>query len=444
MSDHISILMDVDEVQHLKAHLSSFSRQSHRAWDLTLSSGAEGQDALKEANRLVKLLGLQEQVKLVPLPESATALERLHRLIQQSRGDYLLFFDQNHRLLSDKGLEEIISNHREGWEFVAGDVKHLDGLIRQRRLHPFESCRQQPAAFFGPFSVSKSLCRLPETLLQTSAGAWFEVATQQALGYALCERGTRVRFLGQPLFSYLEEVLPEPFNDEGLWVDARMPRPLAEEIHVLADRVSHRRVDQSFFQSHIYEYMEMSAQAERMMTRLDLINSGGLIGVATPPPENTQRSRDPETRTKILRISSLALGLDPKVELSDEQEELLAELSKIEEGELLAERGRFDEAREIFEALLPEMGESARLLTNLGVIYWVREESQRGMQCFVKAMKLDRDLRDPVMNFAGGMVELGHLSQALAVTRDFSRRHPDDEPVRELLKELEKIERAQG
>ena len=41
-------------------------------------------------------------------------------------------------------------------------------------------------------------------------------------------------------------------------------------------------------------------------------------------------------------------------------------------------------------------------------------------------------------------VLVGHLSQALAVTRDFSRRHPDDEPVGELLKELENIERAQG
>ena len=46
------------------------------------------------------------------------------------------------------------------------------------------------------------------------------------------------------------------------------------------------------------------------------------------------------------------------------------------------------------------------------------------------------------MNFAGGMVELGHLSQALAVVRDFNKRHPDDQPVQELLGELELLEQG--
>ncbi|MEE2644579.1 MAG: hypothetical protein VYD19_06565 [Myxococcota bacterium] len=442
MSD-ISILMDISDAQQLKAHLSGLSRQSFRSWHLFISAGPEGIEALKEANRLMKLLGLGEQITLIPCPEQAHALERITKVFaEKPLGEAVLFYDENYRFVSDKTLEELHSMQSEGWELIAGDIRYSSGLIRQRRLHPFESYQQQPSAFVGPIYAANSCCKFSPELFKNQKGHWFEAGIEQVLGYALCTKSTRTRFVSQPLFTALDEHLPEPFNDEGIWIDARMSRELAEVIHQLAERELPARIDKNFFNSHIYEYMEMSAQAERLMSRADLLNMGGLVGVATPPPSQSTKPRDQETRTKILRISSLALGLDPDLELNEEQEDLLAGLSKIEEGELLAERGRFDEAKVIFEGLLPEMQDSARLYTNLGVIYWVREESQVGMKYFVQAMKLDRDLRDPVMNFAGGMVELGHLSQALAVVRDFNKRHPDDQPVRELLGELELLEQG--
>ena len=92
-----------------------------------------------------------------------------------------------------------------------------------------------------------------------------------------------------------------------------------------------------------------------------------------------------------------------------------------------------------FQELLQHMPESGRIHTNLGVIYWEKEETQQAMSHFLQAIRYDRDNRDPVMNCAGALVGLGQIDEAKRLCRNFLEMHPNDHPVQELMGELDDL-----
>jgi tetratricopeptide (TPR) repeat protein len=294
-------------------------------------------------------------------------------------------------------------------------------------LHPFEPIRRQPWVFSGPFSFEARYARVMTARdLQGEGGRFFDLGAGQAVGYAVCEATVKRRALREALFE-TDQDEPPPYR-AGLWREERVPPDLQRALSHLGRRPSREpRVDPRFFQEHLYAFMEMAFIAERQLTRRDVsFAPAAALGGAYPPRPSGEG--EPPLDDELA-----GEDLSPK----ERRERLL--LMDIEDVEMLAEAGDHAQALTFFQDLAKHAPDSARVQTNIGVLLWGKEEPQTAMKHFMLAIRHDRDNRDPVMNCAGAWVELGRLDQAMSICKDFLSRHPADEPVRSLLRELESL-----
>jgi tetratricopeptide (TPR) repeat protein len=166
-------------------------------------------------------------------------------------------------------------------------------------------------------------------------------------------------------------------------------------------------------------------------------------------PINRQKSTNTPSITKMPnpftqdksnpteKPSALAQALMPQPTPTPEEQAQQEYIFELEDLEWFASQKDFQTALSIGKKLLLKNPDDARLHTNMGVIYWTLEESKLGMNHFVQAMRCDKNSRDPVLNCAAAWVELGQIEQAKKLCRNFLNDNPKDQPILELLTELE-------
>lgn len=80
---------------------------------------------------------------------------------------------------------------------------------------------------------------------------------------------------------------------------------------------------------------------------------------------------------------------------------------EIENGELLYEEGKIDQAESVFKRVLQEDPENHEALNNLGVINIMRDNSQEAEECFLKSLAVKDDYQAALLNLA----DLYHKSE---------------------------------
>ena len=427
----------------VKATLASLSRQTHKQWNLTYIDDASTDQTGAEVKKYASMYGLNDRVTLKTLPEhkgfAAGAWISLNALRAQSTQidgqQVVILMDGLHRFSHDRALERICKAYDGGWAVVWGKWRDREGMVCDAgALHPYEEVRQQPWVFGGPLSFDlKYLSKLSAKDLQfEDSRVFFEGGGMQAFGYILCESTIKRRYIRDVLFTY-DDICPSPFDTSGLWRDELMHKDLRLAINALADREPRElRVDQKFFQEHIYEFSEMAFLGERYLTRRDFalrsVNSRG------EPDHESTAIKDLKFDSSIANSLITEDGDFESLPVESRQDILLR--LDIEDAEMMAEAGFEEESLKVFQDLLQYDNDNARVHTNIGVLHWNHENTQEGMKHFLLAIRNDRDSHDPVLNCAGAWVELGRLDQAKSLCKDFLSRFPDDRPVKELLEEL--------
>ena len=428
----------------VKASLAALSRQTHKAWELTYIDDASSDQTSAEVTKYAGMYGLNDRVTLKTFPErkgfaacvwvSMSALKT--KLEDHEKQHVAILMKGTHRFSHDRALERMAKAFSDGWAIAWGKWRDQEGMVSNGgALHPYEDIRQQPWVFSGPLAFDlKYLTKLKAQDVQfEDSRQFFMDGGMQAIGYVLCESTIRRRYLREVLFS-VDEVCPSPFDTNGLWRDELMNKELRQALNHLADRESGElRVDQRFFQEHIYEFTEMAFLGERYLTRRDFAlrtvkgssDSGGTTEQALK-----DLKFDSSLATSLIEEDEAIRGMSP-----DEQRVVMLRMD-IEDAEMMAEAGFEEESLKVFQELLEYDPENARVHTNIGVLHWNQENTQEGMKHFLLAIRCDRDSRDPVLNCAGAWVELGRLDQAKSLCKDFLSRFPDDKPVQSLLDEL--------
>jgi tetratricopeptide (TPR) repeat protein len=427
-----------DNASSVKHALGGLARQTYKRWDAVYVDDASKDETVKEVKRVTSLLGIDEKVFLAPSDEQKPTgahlwhfMEPFGERVGTPKDDevtHLIIAPPRFRFADDRALERIAKAHQEGWALVWGRWRDAKGeLCEDNTLHPFEDVRQQPWVFSGPFSFEARYVRvMSDQDLFDKDGEFLHAGIYQAIGYAVSEATIKRRALRSVLFETDQES-PLPYQD-GVWRDNLMSEGLKDAIYTLAARPSKEpRVDPIFFQNQLYSFMQMAFVAERHLSRRELSQAlvGGELKGAFPTPPKFEMSDDEK------ELAAQGLGAQER------RERLL--LMDIEDVEMLAESGDNERALKLFHDLAEHAPESARVQTNLGVLLWGMEQSQSAMKHFMLAIRYDRDNRDPVMNCAGAWFELGRLDQAKQICRDFLSRHPKDEPVKNLLLELESL-----
>ena len=431
----------------VKATLASLSRQTYKQWSLTYIDDGSPDQTGAEVKKYSTMYGLSDRVTLKTLPEqkgfAAGVWISLSALRTQSpnpdQQQVVILMDGRHRFSHDRALERIHKAYDGGWAVVWGKWRDQEGMVCDAgALHPYEEVRQQPWVFGGPISFDlKYLSKISAQDLQfDDSRQFFEDGGMQAFGYVLCESTIKRRYIRDVLFTF-DEICPSPFDTNGLWRDGLMSKSLRLAINALADRSPRElRVDQRFFQDHIYEFTEMAFLGERYLTRRDFalrsLNSRG------EPDQESTAIKDLKFDSSIAN-SLIAEDGDFESMPIESRQDILLRLD-IEDAEMMAEAGFEAESLKVFEELLEYDQDNARIHTNIGVLHWNQENTQEGMKHFLLAIRNNRDSHDPVLNCAGAWVELGRMDQAKSLCQDFLSRFPEDRPVQELLAELKTLE----
>jgi Flp pilus assembly protein TadD len=146
---------------------------------------------------------------------------------------------------------------------------------------------------------------------------------------------------------------------------------------------------------------------------------------------------------------------------------------QIEKGEALFGDGQIDQAEAIFKSILKDNPEDEEVLNNLGVIHHFRRNFKEAEDYLLKTLSVKEDYPDALCNLANlyqdtqrweeaalqlkkyiaindkdpnfftqlGVVylKMGDVERARAVLAKSLQLNPDQEPVRDLLQELERM-----
>jgi tetratricopeptide (TPR) repeat protein len=120
----------------------------------------------------------------------------------------------------------------------------------------------------------------------------------------------------------------------------------------------------------------------------------------------------------------------PTVEITSAESLLAAAVADVNErfaqAAPLAQEGKLDEARAVFEALLEDRPELVDVHYNLGLVLLRQEEPEQAIAAFQKALELRPDHGPAAVALAGVYEETGRSDEAIALVEKTAAAHPDD------------------
>jgi GT2 family glycosyltransferase/glycosyltransferase involved in cell wall biosynthesis/Flp pilus assembly protein TadD len=111
----------------------------------------------------------------------------------------------------------------------------------------------------------------------------------------------------------------------------------------------------------------------------------------------------------------------------------LAYKLNIEHGEELFAKGDFVGAFEAFLSAVSLNPKDARAYNNLGVVYWKAGNNLDALKNFRKALALDPNDPDTILNSSELLISMGKYHQAIGILKTYLSRHPECSDVKDLL-----------
>ncbi|MEW5993187.1 MAG: tetratricopeptide repeat protein [Candidatus Zixiibacteriota bacterium] len=116
-------------------------------------------------------------------------------------------------------------------------------------------------------------------------------------------------------------------------------------------------------------------------------------------------------------------------------------MTAVEEGELLFNEGRFDEARERFLEAAQSEPTSVEALNNLGVIAFQQKQPGQAAQYFARALEIDPFHVETILNYCALLKSLGRLHKGLAILKHATAVCPDNQDIARVLNDARQAAR---
>lgn len=106
----------------------------------------------------------------------------------------------------------------------------------------------------------------------------------------------------------------------------------------------------------------------------------------------------------------------------------------------LAQNNQISEARKILELTLLNYPKYAAAFSNLGYLILIQDkDTEKALTYYNKALALDPDYRQAILNKAGLFIYTGKTDAAKKLLNSFIKRYPDNKKATELLNQLNTI-----
>jgi len=129
------------------------------------------------------------------------------------------------------------------------------------------------------------------------------------------------------------------------------------------------------------------------------------------------------------------LPVEEQLPATDHIDRTAAELLN-QQGEELAAAGRSDEAMAHFRKAIERCPDWVVPINNIGVMHWQAGNRQAAIEWMGKAYHTDPNHRETIQNLAEMMVQIDRSDSAFLITQSYLRRHPEDQDITSLSKNL--------
>ncbi|GEM_PF-507434 len=113
-----------------------------------------------------------------------------------------------------------------------------------------------------------------------------------------------------------------------------------------------------------------------------------------------------------------------------------------QEGTSLLQQGQTERALERFKEVLKLNMSHALTHNTLAFIYWQKKDIEKALYHITKAVELAPDNRDIIWNCGQIMIGLGKVEDAYEVYKRYLEKHPEEEEIRQVIEEVEKIKKS--
>ena len=110
--------------------------------------------------------------------------------------------------------------------------------------------------------------------------------------------------------------------------------------------------------------------------------------------------------------------------------------NKLNEGETLFADGKIDEAEACFLSLVESGYYCKEAYNNLGVIAFQKNDKEKAIDYFTKALEIDPLYKDTIINYTNLLRELDQLPIAIPLLEKIAQLNQDDKEVIQLLDEI--------
>ena len=110
--------------------------------------------------------------------------------------------------------------------------------------------------------------------------------------------------------------------------------------------------------------------------------------------------------------------------------------NKLNEGETLFADGKIDEAEACFLSLVESGYYCKEAYNNLGVIAFQKNDKEKAIDYFTKALEIDPLYKDTIINYTNLLRELDQLPIAIPLLEKIAQLNPDDKEITRLKSDI--------
>ena len=110
--------------------------------------------------------------------------------------------------------------------------------------------------------------------------------------------------------------------------------------------------------------------------------------------------------------------------------------NKLNEGETLFADGKIDEAESCFLSLVESGYYCKEAYNNLGVIAFQKNDKEKAIDYFTKALEIDPLYKDTIINYTNLLKEIDQLPIAIPLLEKIAQLNPDDKEITRLKSDI--------
>lgn len=99
--------------------------------------------------------------------------------------------------------------------------------------------------------------------------------------------------------------------------------------------------------------------------------------------------------------------------------------NKIEEGEMLFAKGKYEEAENCFLSVIKKDSNNKEAHNNIGVVAYLQNDLEKAVDCFKRSLKSDPFYKDAILNFTDLLREWDLSLNSIPYLEKIARINPD-------------------